>query len=256
MKIVFFDIDGTLAERTHVPASAAEAVRKLRDAGSLVFICTGRSHHYVKTHFGSYADGFICHNGRFAIQGEDILYDHPVSFERIQAISEIIRDNGAAMVWYGRREGWYYGSEPEYDRLKQDEEAQRVHNGLSASMKAYSFNVHFPHRQILTDLEGILKDQCIFNPHGPLPHADVTVMGYDKGSALKAISQALKVEIEDTYAFGDGINDISMLQAAGHGIAMGNAAERLKEKAEYVTTDIHDDGIRNGLLHYGLISGE
>ena len=253
MKIVFFDIDGTLAERTHVPASAAEAVRKLRDAGSLVFICTGRSHHYVKTHFGSYADGFICHNGRFAIQGEDILYDHPVDFERITAISQVIKASGASMVWYGCREGWYYGSEPPYDSLKEDEEAPTVHPGLSANMKAYSFNVHFTRRQILDHLEEILNDQCIFNPHGPLPHADVTVRGHDKGSALKAISKALKVNIEDTYAFGDGINDISMLQAAGHGIAMGNGQDRLKEIAEFVTTGIHDDGIRNGLRHYGLI---
>ena len=97
-----------------------------------------------------------------------------------------------------------------------------------------------------------LADTCLVNPHGPHPSADVTVLGVDKGDAVHNVAAALGVAIEDTYAFGDGINDICMLEAAGHGIAMGNAMDEVKQVAEYVTTDINRDGVANGLAHYGL----
>ena len=54
-------------------------------------------------------------------------------------------------------------------------------------------------------------------------------------------------------AFGDGINDIEMLTYAALGVAMGNARAELKEIAQYVTTDIEDDGIYNALIHLGVI---
>ena len=54
-------------------------------------------------------------------------------------------------------------------------------------------------------------------------------------------------------AFGDGGNDMSMLSAAGVGVAMGNALDKVKAEADYVTTNVDDDGIRNALLHFGII---
>ena len=52
---------------------------------------------------------------------------------------------------------------------------------------------------------------------------------------------------------GDSINDVDMLQFAGCGIAMGNATEPAKEIADYVTTDIFEDGIWNAMAHMGLL---
>ena len=53
--------------------------------------------------------------------------------------------------------------------------------------------------------------------------------------------------------FGDGSNDISMLKAVGHGIAMGNSVEELKECAEFITKNIGDDGVAYALKEYGFI---
>lgn len=54
-------------------------------------------------------------------------------------------------------------------------------------------------------------------------------------------------------AFGDGGNDISMLEYVGIGVAMGNANPPVKERADFVTKDIDDDGIEYALRHFGLI---
>ena len=61
------------------------------------------------------------------------------------------------------------------------------------------------------------------------------------------------IDISETVAFGDGGNDIGMLQHAGIGVAMGNAAPDVKAAADYVTTDVDNFGVINALRHLGLI---
>jgi len=55
-------------------------------------------------------------------------------------------------------------------------------------------------------------------------------------------------------AFGDGGNDLEMIEHVRYGVAMGNANDRLKQAADYVTTDSSSDGIRIALQHYGLLN--
>ena len=57
----------------------------------------------------------------------------------------------------------------------------------------------------------------------------------------------------DTYALGDSVNDLEMLQTVGHGIAMGNATDVVKKAAEYVTDSLFEAGVYNALSHYDLI---
>lgn len=63
----------------------------------------------------------------------------------------------------------------------------------------------------------------------------------------------MKRDIKDTIAFGDGRNDIEMLETAGLGIAMGNAVDEAKAVADYVTARIEDDGIQKALKKFKLI---
>lgn len=65
----------------------------------------------------------------------------------------------------------------------------------------------------------------------------------NKGKGLQDICVSLGVSIEDTAAFGDSENDIPMLVAAGKGVAMANAEEAVKEKADMVTLSNNEDGI-------------
>lgn len=58
---------------------------------------------------------------------------------------------------------------------------------------------------------------------------------------------------KNTIVFGDSNNDLSMFEYAATKVAMGNASPKIKELADYVTTDMFHYGIRNGLEHLGLI---
>ena len=67
------------------------------------------------------------------------------------------------------------------------------------------------------------------------------------------VCEKLEIAHEDTYAFGDSVNDLEMLTYVGHGIAMGNGTPKAKQAADYVTDAIHKDGIYNACKYFGLI---
>ena len=82
---------------------------------------------------------------------------------------------------------------------------------------------------------------------------DVTAKGNTKQNGIDQIIRHFGIKLEETMAFGDGGNDISMLRHAGIGVAMGNAKEEVKQAADYVTASIDDDGIAKALKHFGII---
>ena len=77
--------------------------------------------------------------------------------------------------------------------------------------------------------------------------------GSSKATGIKWLCEYLGVDISDTYGIGDSANDLDMLSFVGHGIAMGNGSKAAKEAAEYITTDIHENGIWHAMEYYGLI---
>jgi HAD superfamily hydrolase (TIGR01484 family) len=82
---------------------------------------------------------------------------------------------------------------------------------------------------------------------------EVTMAGINKAFGMKVIGEYLGVSRENMIAFGDGPNDIDMLEHAGIGIAMGNAGDYTKSVADMVTERISEDGIYNALEKLGII---
>lgn len=82
---------------------------------------------------------------------------------------------------------------------------------------------------------------------------EVMPKGTNKGTGLQAICADAGIDIADAVAFGDSYNDIYMIQAAGTGVAMGNAEEAVKEAADMVTADCDHDGIAQALEKLGII---
>lgn len=78
-------------------------------------------------------------------------------------------------------------------------------------------------------------------------YIEVVANGIDKGKALEGIAERLNVAREEIIAFGDEMNDLTMLQFAGHGVAMGNAVKPIKLIADEVTASNDEDGIAKSL---------
>ena len=82
---------------------------------------------------------------------------------------------------------------------------------------------------------------------------DVLPSGGSKAEGIKILMDRVGFQLDEVYAFGDGLNDIEMLQAVGHGVAMGNASQIVKKQADYITKDVADEGIYYGLKQLKLI---
>ena len=254
MNLVFFDIDGTLALGKEVPDSAQKAVRALREHGDMVWICTGRALKYAKSNFHQYANGYIVSNGREGYTCCAKIFERPLTAEQIREIKKRLDEVGAGYAFYESSHGHYFGpSDGFQDIAAVWDEGFIVKGGDLSSVKIYNFDIWFKDQDQYKAIENTLKDIAILNPHGKHPSADVTILGWDKGDALAVVAEYMKVPLENTYAFGDGLNDVCMIKRAGHGIAMSNGQEELKKAAEFVTTDIREDGVWNGLKHYHLI---
>lgn len=75
----------------------------------------------------------------------------------------------------------------------------------------------------------------------------------NKGKAIAEFVESIGVDLSECMAFGDSNNDVDMIKMCGIGVAMGNGNDNAKNAADYVTSDIADNGVYNALKHYGII---
>ena len=83
--------------------------------------------------------------------------------------------------------------------------------------------------------------------------AEITPPDVSKARGIQAVLKASGFARQDVIGVGDSTNDLEMLSLAGRGIAMGNAPESVKEKADYVTDPVKEEGIWKAFVHEGLI---
>ena len=83
--------------------------------------------------------------------------------------------------------------------------------------------------------------------------ADIIPKDGGKNIGIDKIIEMLGIDITETMAFGDGGNDISMLEHVGIGVAMGNARDEVKAVSDYVTDCVDQDGIYNALKHFKIL---
>ena len=81
-------------------------------------------------------------------------------------------------------------------------------------------------------------------------NVEINQIHANKGEALYALADHLGLSYEATLAFGDGLNDLSMLKAAGIGVAMANAEQETKEIADWITLSCDEDGVAHGINKY------
>ena len=79
---------------------------------------------------------------------------------------------------------------------------------------------------------------------------EINALKANKGDALNFMAEYLGIKIEQTIAFGDGLNDIPMIKTAGIGVAMENAVEELKSVADYITLSCNENGVSEGIKKF------
>ena len=257
VKAVFLDIDGTLVSfNTHrVPGSAVEAVRQLRAKGIKVFIASGRHMQFINNLGDMEFDGYITLNGSYCYAGRDkVIYKRGILEEDIHNLVHFLKEEEEfPCIFVREHDAFLNVDSKEVEKLLQmiDLGAPPV-KGTDEALRGEVFQLLAfftpeQEKRVMTVLKHCEATRwtSVF--------ADVIPAGGSKRVGMEKILEYFGLAREETMAFGDGGNDIPMLEYAGIGVAMGNAAETVARSADFVTRSVDDDGVAYALKHFGLI---
>ena len=257
IKAVFFDFDWTLFDhktRSFIP-SAIESIKHIHQKGVQTFINSARSY-YALEKLGTFAkmpfDGYVTNNGGAAFTKDKILYQKCLPSLTVDAILSIILKHNFSYLICTLKNTYL----EEKDKNVRDY-YKVFYEPLPKPMKEYSKNEAIISIQIFIEEKYdylFSKIPSIYiNRFFPLA-LEITSEPFKKSEGIKALIEDTKLKKEQLAAFGDDYNDIDMFSFVEHSVCMGNAAEEVKKKAKYVTSNIEDDGIKNGLTLLGLLS--
>ncbi len=257
IKAVFFDIDGTLVSfKTHqVPESTREAIRLLKMKGIKTFIATGRQYEAINNLGDLTFDGYITMNGSYCFTGQkEVIYKKFIPQNDIQALINYINHKRSfPVIFVGEHDSFAtYLNEDAHIVLDQlnfpKPEFAPIENALNKEIyQIISFFRQEEETEILSFLPG-----CDATRWSPL-FTDVIPKGNSKQVGIDEVLKHYDITLEETMAFGDGGNDISMLRHIPNSVAMGNAEDEVKKAAKHVTTSVDEDGIWNALKKFNII---
>lgn len=268
-KVIFFDIDGTLMDKGAVISnSTRNALHKLRENGHRIVVCSGRANYQIPEWLEENFDGIVSATGSCVRSRGEKIYEHFVSREDARLVREaLLRAHG---ILVGQTDRETVLSQESYDYMlyhlkKQGRSEERIQLMLGNAVitetmeDCSAVRKYFYHRsdktvQEFSDELGELFD---FAPasfgSSDAGCGEITCKGINKSFGMLKYILHEDISAADTIAFGDGPNDTDMIDFAGIGIAMGNATENLKARADMVTKDITEDGIEYALKKLGLI---
>ncbi len=271
-KLIFLDIDGTLTEAGSniPPESALVAVRKARQNGHKVFLCTGRNPGMLSPLLKYGFDGAVACGGGYIFTENEVLYDCPMTEEQKKLGMEILKRNGVFRTIEAKDQT--YGDEDLADFLAEASEGNseliRWRKALAEELNIHSMS-EYDGRPIykivfmcrtqdqLTEAREALEDEFNFVVQDVAAHnclnGELVNRKFDKGRGVRIVSEYFKVPIEDTIGFGDSMNDLEMIQTVGVSVCMDNGSPRLKEISKMVCPSVTEDGLFKAFEELGLI---
>ena len=259
-KALFFDIDGTLVSfGTHsIPESTVEALKAAHNNGHKIFISTGRPKAIINNlsqiQSLGIIDGYITMNGAYCFVGDKVIYKSAIPHDEVMELGHFCENHKYACIFVAEHtisvcHPNHLVKEIFYDYLHVDEIPTKT---LAEATSTEIFQITpFITEEQETEIHHAIPN-CEIGRWYPA-FADITAIGNTKQKGIDEMIRYFGIKLEDTMSFGDGGNDISMLRHAAIGVAMGNAKEEVKAAADYITTSVDEDGIKNALTHFGII---
>jgi len=272
--LVFFDVDGTLVTRNnHIPKSTIQAIKQLKQNDVLPVIATGRAPVLIREIANKLKiDSYIAMNGQYIVYQGDVIYENPIDMTLVDKLVEFATEQQDGMILSTRDEiiansvisltdrGRLFtflkgivGLIPDriqlyfWERMMKNTPAKEDY----ADKDIFMMNIN-------ADQEEEVAYRKKFDDHLTFTRAnersmDIINKGVSKAKGAQKLMTKLDIPKQQTYAFGDGLNDLELMQFVGTGVAMENGFEELKAASDFITTSVFDDGIANGLKKLKLI---
>ena len=256
-KIIFFDIDRTLydPDTRSIPKSTIDILKTLHEREDIeIAIATGRAFYmlHIIEEIKEYINIFILINGQIIMKDNKTIYRNPIPKKDV---IYVVDQFDKLDMKYG-----FLGEHDETLNIV-DEKGKEAFDLVN--MKLPRIDPHFYLDNDIFQMWAFCSKEehlhfknkfCNLEVFSWLGGGfDVLSKGMSKKEGIKKILEIEGIDISNAYAIGDGDNDIEMLDFIPQSVAMGNASENAKKHAKYISTDIKNDGVLNGLKMVGLV---
>ncbi len=277
MKLIFLDADGTLFHHEgYIPNSAIDACIQAQKNGHKVILCTGRQRIEI---FGDMLkidyDAIIAGSGATIECDHEIIEENTLSEEESEYLTKYLLDRNIPANFESSTK--IYANQFTKDTMlkkveeqcKGKSEEEKAKHGLTIltnqitvvnSLEGLSYNKvsvidngKTPYKTIQDDLsDRYVVIPATFAPLGK-ESGEITSFHINKATGMDSVIRYFNADIKDTIAIGDGFNDLPMFEKAHLSVAMGNAPQEIKDKADIITTSLDEDGVYNAFKELKLI---
>ena len=259
IKVIFFDIDDTLrnSKTGFIPSTIPTVFQQLRDRGILTGIATGRGIFGVVPEIKALKpDFFVTLNGAYIEDKKgSVLYSHKIARDKVE---EYIAWTKKVGIDYGlvgsheaklsrRTEMISQAIDPIYPDLEVDPDFYQKED----IYQMWTFEDQGDDLTLPESLASTLR-MVRWHEHS----SDVVSISGSKAAGVAKVVDQLGLKPENVMVFGDGLNDSELFDYAGISVAMGISHDKIKEKADYITKTLEEDGIFDALEGFGMVEKE
>ncbi len=259
IRLIAVDLDGTLLDsRKRVPVEFPELVRNFTARGIRMVISSGRQYANLLKTFPGLAEylTFVCENGALVCDGGRVIHADVLPREALAEPLRVIRETGAHPIFCGIKAAYVENSGPDflrhcklyYERLEVlPDVALAAEQDDIVKIAAFDLSGHAE-----TGIYAALKR---FEPEFAVTlstsaWADLSNPGVGKGKGLRKLQEAFDLEPGNCLAFGDYLNDCSMMEACSWSVAMANAHPGLKALCRFETLSNDENGVIDWLQRH------
>lgn len=279
VKMIAIDMDGTLLTPEHsITPRTILAINKALEQGIQVVIATGRAFYEAYGIVREYDLNipYICLNGaQIRSEQHEIVENYPMNDELISKVTDVFRSEDVFYQVYTDKAIYTTSIERDIDIFIElaeqsggNPDVEKIRRLMRERMAKTSLKEVDNYREIYeredehvlkflaasSNKPKLVRTKSYLNEIDQLAvssssygNIEITRKGAQKGIALEKMAEELNVELKDTMAIGDNLNDISMLKRAGTAVAMGNATSEVKAIADVVTGTNIEDGVATAI---------
>ena len=259
IKIIFFDIDDTLrnSKTGFIPSTIPTAFKQLRDKGILTGIATGRGIFGVVPELKALKpDFFVTLNGAYIEDKKgNVIYSNKIAKDKVEEYITWTKEVGIDYGLVGshaaklsrRTEMISQAIDPIYPDLEVDPDFYQKED----IYQLWTFEEQGDDLVLPDTLASTLR-MVRWHEHS----SDVVPISGSKAAGVAKVVDQLGLKPENVMVFGDGLNDLELFDYAGISVAMGISHEKIKEKADYITKTLEEDGIFDALEGFGMVEKE
>lgn len=254
-KVLFFDIDGTLVDHIHhikrIPEGVLKEMKRLQSMGHKMFICTGRPKAMIDDYFLEAGfDGYILANGGYVELEGQSLYEDRMDYELAMKTADMLETLNCDYMIETANHVYidkdfhelydFFVNAGHGDMFVRDFDRDDV---LKRTIKMEANVLNKDKEKVISYIENHFGYVINYDQHGTDNAFELYSPTISKAVGIQKVLEHFHLTKEDSYGFGDGVNDMEMIEYCGIGVAMGNAIQELKDIADVVCDSIENNGL-------------